>query len=97
MREGQRYPVLYVLPVEPGEGTRWGSALAEVKRHDLHNEYGLICVYPTFSQLPWYADHPTDRGIRQKTLPEKGKTNADLKPRPARSYTKITLSLSRLT
>jgi S-formylglutathione hydrolase FrmB len=67
MREGQRYPVLYVLPVEEGEGTRWGNALDEVRRHDLHNRHGLICVYPTFSHLPWYADHPTDREIRQET------------------------------
>jgi enterochelin esterase-like enzyme len=26
----------------------------------------LICVYPTFSDWPWYADHPTDPRIRQE-------------------------------
>jgi hypothetical protein len=66
-RDDRRYPVLYVLPVEAGEGIRWGNALEEVKRHDLHNEFGLICVHPSFSHLPWYADHPTDRGNRQET------------------------------
>ena len=50
---GRRYPVLYVLPVEPGDGTRWGDGLAEVKKHDIHNRHGLICVLSTFSQLPW--------------------------------------------
>ena len=58
--------VLYVLPVEPGEGHRWGDALAEVQRLQLHNEHRLICVYATFSDLPWYADHPTDEGLRQE-------------------------------
>jgi hypothetical protein len=67
MEEGRRYPVLYVLPVEAGDGTRWGDGLVEVKSHDLHNRHRLICVLPTFSDLPWYADHPTDPGIRQES------------------------------
>jgi S-formylglutathione hydrolase FrmB len=65
--EGERLRVLYVLPVEAGGGTHWGSALEEVAAHDLHNKYGLVCVYPTFSHLPWYADHPTDPTIRQES------------------------------
>ncbi len=63
----RRLAVLYVLPVEAGEGKRWGDALAEVLQHDLHNRHQLICVYPTFSHLPWYADHPHDVQIRQET------------------------------
>lgn len=58
--------VLYVLPVEAGEGTRWGRAFSEIIKLDLHNKYQLLCVYPTFSMLPWYADHPTDSNIRQE-------------------------------
>ncbi len=27
----------------------------------------MICVAPTFSQLPWYADHPTNSKLRQET------------------------------
>jgi len=65
--DGERYRVLYVLPVEAGDGDRWGRGLREVKKHDLHNRHRLICVLPTFSQLPWYADHPTDPGIRQES------------------------------
>ncbi len=64
---GRRYPVLYILPVEAGDGVRWGDARAEVEAHDLHNKHQLIFVYPTFSHLPWYADHPTDRQIRQES------------------------------
>ncbi len=63
----RRYPVLYVLPVEAGSETRWGDGLAEVQKHGLANRFGLICVAPTFSHLPWYADHPTDRAIRQES------------------------------
>jgi hypothetical protein len=57
---GKKYPVIYVLPVEPLGETRWGDAGAEVKKLDLADRRGVIFVYPTFSRLPWYADHPTD-------------------------------------
>lgn len=63
----QRQPVLFVLPVEAGRGERWGHGLEEIRRADLHNRHGLICVMPTFAQLPWYADHPNDPLIRQES------------------------------
>ncbi len=59
--------VLYVLPVETGLGNRYGDGLAEVRKLGLHNRYRLICVEPTFSALPWYADHPTDPNCRQES------------------------------
>jgi hypothetical protein len=65
--KGRRYPVLYVLPVEAGDGNRYGDGLREIKKLDLHNKHGLICVLPTFARLPWYADHPTDARLRQET------------------------------
>lgn len=64
---GQLFPVLYVLPVEAGEGTRWGDSIGEVLKHDLHNRHSVICVFPTFSDLPWYANHPTDARLRQES------------------------------
>jgi hypothetical protein len=67
LEPGRRYPVVYVLPVEAANGRQYGDGLLEVQRHDLHNKFGLICVQPTFSDLPWYADHPTDRAIRQES------------------------------
>ena len=67
METGKQYPVLYVLPVEAGDGKHWGDGLLEVKTHDLHNKHRLICVFPTFSHLPWYADHPADPEIRQES------------------------------
>lgn len=63
----RRSPVLFVLPVESGQGDRWGNGIEEVRRHDLHNRQGLICVMPTFADLPWYADHPTDPMLRQES------------------------------
>ena len=67
LEKGKKYPVVYVLPVEAGNGTQWGNGLLEVKKLDLHNKLGLIFVLPTFSHLPWYADHPTDAKSRQET------------------------------
>jgi S-formylglutathione hydrolase FrmB len=63
----RRYPVIYVLPVEAKNESRYGDGLAEVKKHDLQNKHPAIFVAPTFSHLPWYADHPTDALIRQET------------------------------
>lgn len=63
----RRYLVVYLLPVEAGEQNRYGDGLVEVKKHDLHNKHDVICVYPTFARLPWYADHPTNERIRQET------------------------------
>jgi len=67
MEEGKRYPVLYILPVNPGVRGPWGSGILEAKRLNVHNRYGLVCVSPAFDSLPWYADHPTDPKIRQES------------------------------
>jgi hypothetical protein len=68
MEPARRYRVMYVLPVEAGEGKQFGDGLAEVRKLGLHNTHQLICVAPTFSHLPWYADHPTDPHIRQEAF-----------------------------
>lgn len=62
-----RYPVIYVLPVEAGTGTRWGNGLRHIKQRNLHNKLNVIFVMPTFSHLPWYCDHPTDAKIQQES------------------------------
>lgn len=67
LEKDKRYPVIYVLPVEVLGGNKYGDGLAEIKRLDLHNKYGVICVLATFAHLPWYADHPTDRRIGQES------------------------------
>src|SRR5262249_47784077 len=67
LEKDKRYRVVYVLPVEAGEGRQFGDGLREVQKLGLHDKYGLIFVLPTFARLPWYADHPTDKKIRQES------------------------------
>jgi hypothetical protein len=67
LEPGRRYPVIYVLPVEARDEHRYGHGLQEIGRQDLHNVQQAIFVAPTFSHLPWYADHPTDSRLRQET------------------------------
>ncbi len=62
-----RYPVVYVLPVEAGNAHHFGDGLLEVKNRDLHRRFSAIFVAPTFAQLPWYADHPSDPEVRQES------------------------------
>ncbi|MBP87052.1 MAG: hypothetical protein CMJ64_10105 [Planctomycetaceae bacterium] len=63
---GELHRVLYLLPVEKLGEARYGDGLAEAARLDLPNRYGVICVLPEFSDLRWYADHPTDNKLRQE-------------------------------
>jgi S-formylglutathione hydrolase FrmB len=67
LASNRKYPVVYVLPVERGRECRYGDGLEEIRRRDLANRFDAIFVAPTFSHLPWYADHPTDPAIRQET------------------------------
>lgn len=67
LEKDRRYPVVYVLPVEPQNKHRFGDGLAEFKKINAHNKYKIICVTPTFSDWPWYCDHPTDPTIRQES------------------------------
>ena len=62
-----RCPVVYVLPVEAGNAHHYGDGLLEIQKRDLHRRFSAIFVAPTFAQLPWYADHPSDPEIRQES------------------------------
>lgn len=67
LEKGKKYPVVYVLPVEAGTENRYGDGLQEAKKLDLHNKVSAVFVTPTFSHLPWYADHPTKTEVRQES------------------------------
>ena len=67
VEKGKTYPVVYVLPVEAGTENRYGDGLKEVQKLDLHNKLSAVFVAPTFTHLPWYADHPTKPEIRQES------------------------------
>lgn len=58
--------MVYVLPVEAGTESRYGDGLLEIEKQELHNKRDVIFVAPTFSHLPWYADHPAKSEIRQE-------------------------------
>jgi enterochelin esterase-like enzyme len=65
--KGKKYPVVYVLPVEAKDDAKFGNGLLEIQKHDLHNTFQAVFVAPTFSTLPWYADHPTKNELRQES------------------------------
>jgi hypothetical protein len=62
-----RCPVVYVLPVEAGNAHHYGDGLVEIQKRELHRRFSAIFVAPTFLQLPWYADHPSDPEVRQES------------------------------
>lgn len=64
---GELLPTLYLLPVQANTESRYGDGMVEAQRLNLANKHRLICVAPTFSHLPWYADHPQDKTIRQES------------------------------
>jgi hypothetical protein len=67
MEAAEKRRVLFVLPVEPGTGSKYGDGLQTVKALNVHNRFGFVVVAPTFSDLPWYADHPTNPALRQES------------------------------
>jgi hypothetical protein len=64
---GSHLKVIYVLPVEPLDQHDYGDSLDVIQGLGLQNEYHVIFVAPTFGQMPWYADHPSDPLRRQES------------------------------
>jgi hypothetical protein len=61
------YPVIYLLPVEAKREDRFGDGITEIISQRLNAQHRAIFVEMSFSELPWYADHPTDLQIRQES------------------------------
>lgn len=57
--------VLYVLPVEKFGRYRNGYPLDVLRKMDAHNRHGLLIVFMTMQEEPWFVDHALDRKIRQ--------------------------------
>jgi hypothetical protein len=57
----ENYRVLYVLPVREQGNKKNGDPLVEIIKYNLQNKYNLICVFPGYTHLPWYADHSKDK------------------------------------
>jgi hypothetical protein len=67
IHSGSHLKVVYVLPVEPLDQHSYGDSLNVIQGLGLQNEYHVIFVAPTFAQMPWYADHPSDPLRRQES------------------------------
>jgi hypothetical protein len=65
---GVPHNFLYVLPVEPEQGTTYGDGLETLRSLDAQDQYNLTIVEPSFATAPWYADNPTDSGLRYETF-----------------------------
>ena len=55
--QDERYRVLFVLPVHEDGLFKHGDGLEQVRKANVHNQHRLICVAPSFTSKPWYADH----------------------------------------
>lgn len=67
IEEGKGYPVLYVLPVHEDGLRRHGDGLIEVRKANVHNEFGIICIAPSFTAKPWFADHDLNPAKREES------------------------------
>lgn len=63
----QAYRVLFVLPVHEDGVHKHGDGLVEIKKHGFHNQHQLICVAPSFTAKPWYADHDLNPRKREES------------------------------
>ncbi len=58
---------LYILPVNPGLEKRWGDGLEAARQLGLGERWNLLAIAPSFSDWPWYADHPANPALRQES------------------------------
>ena len=59
---------LWMLPVEPGQGTTFGDSIGTAQSLNAHNDYNLTVIQPGYPINPWYADNPTDPTTLQETF-----------------------------
>lgn len=58
---------LWLLPVEPGQGTSFGDPIAHIQSLGYQDTYNLTCIQPGFPINPWYANNDSDPGTQQET------------------------------
>ncbi|GHH26022.1 hypothetical protein [Streptomyces rubradiris] len=58
--------IVLALPVEKGNGRKYGHSLAEIGRLPAHLREGTVFAAPTFSQSPWLVNHATRADCRQE-------------------------------
>ena len=62
---GKPHAFLWVLPVEPGQGTTFGDGIAYMQSLGVHDAHNVTCIMPGFPVDPWYADNDTDPQTQQ--------------------------------
>ncbi|MFF8732322.1 alpha/beta hydrolase-fold protein [Streptomyces sp. NPDC015171] len=58
--------VVLALPVENGDGRKYGHSLAEIGRLPAHLREGTVFAAPTFSESPWLVNHATRADCQQE-------------------------------
>jgi len=65
---GVPHNFLYVLPVEPEQGTQYGDGLETLLNLNAQNQYNLTIIEPSFAIDPWYANNPDDPSVQYETF-----------------------------
>ena len=65
---GYTHAFLWLLPVEPGQGTGFGDSIATIEALGAHNDYNLTCIQPGFPVDPWYGNNVDDPATQQETF-----------------------------
>ena len=65
---GVPHNFLYVLPVEPNNGTYYGDGLETLRSVDAQDKYNLTIIEPSFGTDPWYADNPKDPNVQYESF-----------------------------
>ena len=58
-----------ILPVVANVSAQWGDGFYEALKLNWVKRYKVAIAAPSFSHLPWYADHPTNPKIAQESYP----------------------------
>ena len=56
-----------ILPVVANISAQWGDGFYEALKLDWVKRYKVAIAAPSFSHLPWYADHPANPKIAQES------------------------------
>jgi hypothetical protein len=64
--KSKKYRVLYLLPVEAGQGVRFGDGIMVARKLEIQNQHDLIVVAPAFDSEPWYGNDAADPHRRQE-------------------------------
>jgi len=63
---GKSDRTVLILPVTANISGQWGDGFYEALRLNWVKRYNVTVAAPSFSHLPWYADHPTNPKIAQE-------------------------------